>query len=155
MSLPLTSQALATYYVIAAAEASSNLSRYDGIHFGTPKLILAAYSSVSVGTGTSERDGTDLYLDTRSSVFGEEVQRRVLVGSFVLSSARYAEYLGKAHQVRRLVCDEYSSVFSDYDALLVPGALGDAPALADLADEPPVQHYAMDVINVPSNLAGM
>eukprot|EP00658_Telonema_sp_P-2_P053948 TRINITY_DN4274_c0_g1_i2.p1 TRINITY_DN4274_c0_g1~~TRINITY_DN4274_c0_g1_i2.p1 ORF type:complete len:215 (+),score=60.19 TRINITY_DN4274_c0_g1_i2:144-788(+) len=139
VSLPSTESALATYYVIAAAEASSNLARYDGVHFG------------ELGPGAEE----DVYTDTRSHLLGEEVQRRIMVGTFVLSSERYSDYLDKAHRVRRLIFEEYESVFEQVDGLIVPGALGPAPRLDAVAEMKVVDHYANDVMNIATNLAGL
>lgn len=160
VSLPATSVALPAYYVIATAECSSNLSRYDGARFG--------YSS-AVGDADAERqteellvdlDDTDLtafYTTNRSRGFGIEVKRRILAGSFVLSSQAYNAYFHKAQQVRTMVTREFISAFSDVDVLLTPTTSSPAPSLEQLrlqADQDPIAPYLDDLMTVPSSLAG-
>ena len=108
VSLPSTDLGVSTYYVIAPAEASANLSRYDGVRYG--------YRC------DSPSDLQDLYLRSRTEGFGEEVKRRILIGTFTLSAASYDQYFMKAQQVRRLIADEYESVLNDVDVIAGPSA---------------------------------
>jgi len=144
VELPHTREALATYYTIATAEAASNLARYDGVHYG--------YSH-------REDTDADLYLETRARAFGPEVQRRIMVGSFVLSSAAYSMYFDKAQRVRRLIQEELVSLLSGVEsgvhAMLIPTALGGAPLIASTESQDPVEAYLNDIMTVPASLAGV
>ncbi len=129
---------MATYYIVAPAEASSNLARYDGVRFGL------------------RADGADLrdqYERTRAKGFGAEVQRRVLIGTYVLSAGYYDAYYLRAQKVRALILRDFTEVFASVDALLTPTAPSAAFAQGDKMDDP-VQMYLNDLFTVPANLAG-
>lgn len=129
------------YYVLTTAEASSNLSRYDGIRFGyqTQKNI---------------QDLTDFYKQTRTEGFGKEVQRRIMLGTFVLSSGYYDAYFSKAQQVRRLLVNKTNTVFTEFDALIMPTSPTTAFSFGDkIAD--PVAMYLADIFTVFANLTGI
>jgi aspartyl-tRNA(Asn)/glutamyl-tRNA(Gln) amidotransferase subunit A len=139
VSLPHTKYGLATYYIIAPAEASSNLARYDGVRFG------------------SRQDGSDLrdlYERTRADGFGKEVRRRVLIGTYVLSAGYYDAYYLKAQKVRALILKDFTDAFAKVDALLAPTAPSAAFAQGEKMDDP-ITMYLNDVFTVPSNLAGV
>eukprot|EP00455_Lapot_gusevi_P000611 TRINITY_DN10285_c0_g1_i2.p1 TRINITY_DN10285_c0_g1~~TRINITY_DN10285_c0_g1_i2.p1 ORF type:complete len:521 (-),score=85.32 TRINITY_DN10285_c0_g1_i2:244-1806(-) len=143
VSLPTTKKALATYYILAPAEASSNLARYDGLRYGY--CLNSNYSSLS-----------KMYTDNRSAGFGPEVQRRILVGAFTLSNIAAAAYFQKAQQVRTLIWEDFVRVFNDgVHLLLTPTAPSAAPALHDIAHRTPVEGYLDDIMTVPPNLAGL
>jgi len=147
VDLPHTRHALAAYYTIATAEAASNLSRYDGVHYGYTHRDLEAEA--------------DIYTATRSRCFGVEVQRRIMVGSFVLSSESYSVYFEQAMRVRRIIRDELAHVLrggkegEGVDCLLTPTSLGGAPLLSDTSGQDPVELYLNDVMTVPASLAGL
>ena len=139
VSLPHTKYGLATYYIIAPAEASSNLARYDGVRFG------------------SREDGSDLrdlYERTRAEGFGKEVRRRVLIGTYVLSAGYYDAYYLRAQKVRALILRDFTEAFAKVDALLAPTAPSAAFAQGEKMDDP-ITMYLNDVFTVPSNLAGV
>ena len=139
VSLPHTKYALPAYYIIAPAEASSNLARYDGVRFGL----------------RVEADTLDgMYEATRAAGFGEEVQRRIMIGTYVLSAGYYDAYYLKAQKVRRLIKDDFDSVFQSVDALLTP-ATPSAAFPVGRKIEDPVTNYLNDVFTVPANLAGL
>jgi aspartyl-tRNA(Asn)/glutamyl-tRNA(Gln) amidotransferase subunit A len=139
ISLPHTKYALPTYYIVAPAEASSNLARYDGIRYG-------------LRVDASDLD--DLYARTRAEGFGAEVQRRVLIGTYVLSAGYYDAYYIKAQKVRTLIAGDFKSAFEDIDVVLTPTAPSDAFAVGDKADDP-IAMYLNDVFTVPASLAGL
>lgn len=130
---------IAAYYIIATAEASANLSRYDGVRYGN--------------RADDPKDLKDLYLRTRSKGFGEEVKRRILLGSFVLSSGYYDAYYLKAQKVRHLIKEEFESVFKDADLILSPVAPTPAFKFGEMAD--PLQMYLSDAYTIGINLAGL
>ncbi|WP_456453266.1 Asp-tRNA(Asn)/Glu-tRNA(Gln) amidotransferase subunit GatA [Hydrogenimonas sp.] len=130
---------IAAYYIVATAEASANLSRYDGVRYGRR----------AEGAGNLK----EMYLKTRSEGFGEEVKRRILLGSFVLSSGYYDAYYLKAQKVRHLIKDEYEAVFEEADLILSPVAPTPAFKFGEMAD--PLQMYLSDVYTVGVNLAGL
>ena len=133
-----TDYALSTYYIIAPAEASSNLSRYDGIRYGL------------------REDGKNLdeiYLNTRTSGFGEEVTRRILIGTYVLSAGYYDAYYRKAQKVRRLIKNDFQRIFQDVDFILTPTTPNEAFKIGDKLD--PISMYMNDVFTVPTSLAGL
>jgi len=130
---------IAAYYIIATAEASANLSRYDGIRYGN--------------RAEDPKDLKDLYLRTRSEGFGDEVKRRILLGSFVLSSGYYDAYYLKAQKVRHLIKDEFEEVFKDADLILSPVAPTPAFKFGEMAD--PLQMYLSDAYTIGVNLAGL
>ncbi len=129
------------YYVLTTAEASSNLSRYDGIRYG--------YQA-----GGNINDLTEFYKQTRSAGFGKEVQRRIMLGTFVLSSGYYEAYFSKAQQVRRLLIDRTTTLFADFDAVILPTSTGTAFNIgAENSD--PVAMYLADIFTVFANLTGI
>ncbi|HLZ83797.1 MAG TPA: Asp-tRNA(Asn)/Glu-tRNA(Gln) amidotransferase subunit GatA [Caulobacteraceae bacterium] len=139
VSLPHTRYALPAYYIIAPAEASSNLARYDGMRYG-----------LRVDAPTLN----EVYEKTRAAGFGEEVKRRVLIGAYVLSAGYYDAYYLKAQKVRRRIADDFATVFTDVDALLTPTAPSAAFALGERAADP-VAMYLNDIFTVTVNLAGL
>ncbi|MEI8393235.1 MAG: Asp-tRNA(Asn)/Glu-tRNA(Gln) amidotransferase subunit GatA [Rhodospirillaceae bacterium] len=139
VSLPLSRYALPCYYIIAMAEASSNLARYDGVRFG--RRVEGA-------------NLIDMYENTRSAGFGPEVRRRILLGTFVLSAGYYDAYYKKAQQVRRRIADDFAAAFEKVDALLYPTSPVPAFALGENLDDP-VAMYLIDVFTVTVNLAGL
>jgi aspartyl-tRNA(Asn)/glutamyl-tRNA(Gln) amidotransferase subunit A len=141
VDLPLTHHGISTYYVIAPAEASSNLSRYDGIRYGHRAEALP-------GEGLEE-----LYARTRSEGFGPEVRRRIMLGTYVLSAGYYDAYYTRALKVRRLIKQEFDGVFSQCDVLLGPTT--PTPAFRLGADLDPVSMYLNDVYTVNANIAGI
>ncbi len=139
VSLPHTRHALATYYIIAPAEASSNLARYDGVRFG-----------LRVPGDTLD----EMYRNTRGEGFGAEVRRRVLIGTYVLSAGYYDAYYLKAQKVRTLIAADFTRAFENCDVILTPTAPSDAFAIGDKMDDP-ITMYLNDVFTVPSSLAGL
>lgn len=140
VSLPSTSLGVSTYYIIAPAEASANLSRYDGVRYG--------YRC------ENPTDLQDLYLRSRSEGFGDEVKRRILVGAFTLSAASYDQYFMKAQQVRRLIAQEYDDVLSQVDVIAGPSAPNTAFVLNDTSKSI-TDMYMEDVFTIGANLAGL
>ena len=140
ISLPMTEYAVAAYYIIACAEASSNLSRFDGVKYGY--------------RAEEAENLREMYVKTRSEGFGEEAKRRILMGSFVLSEGYYDAYYLKALKVRRLIKEEYEKIFETYDCILTPTAPGTAPKLGTSLQKP-LQMYLGDVDTVAVNLAGL
>jgi aspartyl-tRNA(Asn)/glutamyl-tRNA(Gln) amidotransferase subunit A len=139
VSLPNTQHALPTYYIIAPAEASANLARYDGVRYGL----------------RVEGDSLDdMYANTRGEGFGDEVQRRVLIGTYVLSAGFYDAYYRKAQRVRRLISEDFTKVYESVDVLLTPTAPSAAFAIGEKMDDP-IAMYLNDVFTVPASLAGM
>ncbi len=139
-SLPTVRYAIPAYYVLASAEASSNLSRYDGVKYGY--------------RAQGYEDLTDLYLKTRSEGFGREVKRRVLLGAFALSSGYYDAYYNKALKVRALIRQAFDAALARYDAVLGPAAPTPAFRLGEHADDP-LSMYLGDIYTVSVNLAGL
>jgi aspartyl-tRNA(Asn)/glutamyl-tRNA(Gln) amidotransferase subunit A len=144
ISLPHTKYALPAYYVIAPAEASSNLARYDGVRYGHRAKL-------------SQGDGiTEMYEKTRAEGFGPEVQRRIMVGTYVLSAGFYDAYYNRARKVRALIKQDFEMVFADgVDAILTPATPSAAFGLGEMADADPVKMYLNDVFTVTVNLAGL
>ncbi|MBP1806234.1 Asp-tRNA(Asn)/Glu-tRNA(Gln) amidotransferase subunit GatA [Rubellimicrobium aerolatum] len=144
ISLPHTKYALPAYYVIAPAEASSNLARYDGVRFGRRARL-------------AQGDGiTEMYEKTRAEGFGPEVQRRIMVGTYVLSAGFYDAYYNRARRVRALIKRDFDQVFADgIDAILTPATPSAAFGLGEMANADPVQMYLNDVFTVTVNLAGL
>ncbi len=141
VSLPHTKYALPTYYIIAPAEASSNLARYDGVRYGLRDLP----------------DGANLqemYAATRADGFGAEVKRRIMVGTYVLSAGFYDAYFTKAQKVRALIVRDFEHAFTQCDVLLTPTAPSAAFGLGEKSDDP-LAMYLNDVFTVPSSLAGL
>lgn len=139
VSLPHTKYALPTYYIIAPAECSSNLARYDGVKYGLR---------------TEGQDLNDMYELTRAEGFGKEVQRRIMIGTYVLSAGFYDAYYIKAQKVRRLITQDFDNVFEQVDALLTPTAPSSAFAIGENEDDP-IKMYLNDVFTVPTSLAGL
>ncbi len=139
VELPHTKYALPAYYIVAPAEASSNLARYDGVRYG-----------LRVPGETLD----DMYEATRGEGFGAEVRRRVLIGTYVLSAGYYDAYYIKAQKVRTLIADDFRKVFEDVDVLLTPTAPSAAFAVGDKMDDP-LAMYLNDVFTVPASLAGL
>jgi aspartyl-tRNA(Asn)/glutamyl-tRNA(Gln) amidotransferase subunit A len=144
ISLPHTKYALPAYYVIAPAEASSNLARYDGVKYG---------HRAKLGQG----DGiTEMYEKTRAEGFGAEVQRRIMVGTYVLSAGFYDAYYNRARRVRALIKRDFEVVFAEgVDAILTPATPSAAFGLGEMANATPVEMYLNDVFTVTVNLAGL
>ena len=140
VSLPHTQYALPAYYIVAPAEASSNLARYDGMRFG-----YRAEDAKSL---------VDVYEKTRAEGFGEEVKRRILIGAYVLSAGYYDAYYLKALKVRRRIADDFDAAFKTVDALLTPTAPSAAFGLGENTSDP-VAMYLNDIFTVPVNLAGL
>ena len=140
ISLPHTKYALPTYYIIAPAEASSNLARYDGVKYGF--------------RATDSKSLDDMYELTRSEGFGKEVKRRILIGTYVLSAGYYDAYYLKAQKVRKLIANDFVEVFSDCDLILTPTAPSAAFLLNEKQDDP-IKMYLNDVFTVPASLAGV
>ena len=139
ISLPHTSYALPTYYIIAPAEASSNLARYDGVRYGLR---------------VDGEDLIDMYENTRAAGFGAEVRRRVMIGTYVLSAGYYDAYYLKAQRVRSLIARDFKNAFERVDVVLAPTAPSAAFALGEKMDDP-IAMYLNDVFTVPASLAGL
>jgi aspartyl-tRNA(Asn)/glutamyl-tRNA(Gln) amidotransferase subunit A len=144
ISLPHTKYALPAYYVIAPAEASSNLARYDGVRYGHRAKL-------------AQGDGiTEMYEKTRAEGFGAEVQRRVMIGTYVLSAGFYDAYYNRARRVRTLIKRDFEQVFAQgIDAILTPATPSAAFGLGEMTDADPVAMYLNDVFTVTVNLAGL
>ena len=144
ISLPHTAYALPAYYVIAPAEASSNLARYDGVRYGRR-------------AGLGQREGvTEMYERTRAEGFGPEVQRRVMIGTYVLSAGFYDAYYNRARKVRALIKRDFDAAFDDgIDVILTPTTPSAAFGLGELIESDPVQMYLNDIFTVTVNLAGL
>ena len=139
VSLPHTKYALPAYYIVAPAEASSNLARYDGMRYGAR---------------VADGDLTGTYESTRASGFGKEVQRRLMIGTYVLSSGYYDAYYLRAQKVRTKILQDFQTVFGDVDALLTPTCPSAAFAYGEKSGDP-VQMYLNDIFTVTANLAGL
>ena len=141
VSLPHSGYALPTYYVLATAEASSNLARYDGVRYGA--------------RAEGAENVYDMFTATRSANFGDEVKRRIMLGTFALSSGYYDAYYNKTLQVRTLIKQDYDNVFAaGFDCLLAPAAPTTAFKLGEMTDDP-LTMYMQDICTVPVNLAGL
>ena len=140
VSLPNISLSVPTYYVVAPAECSSNLSRFDGVKFGK--------------RCENPKDLEELYIKTRSEGFGDEVKRRILIGSYVLSAGFYDAYYKKAQQVRRLIKNDFDSAFKNVDVIMSPTTRGAAFEAGSKGDDP-IQMYLEDLFTIPANLAGL
>jgi aspartyl-tRNA(Asn)/glutamyl-tRNA(Gln) amidotransferase subunit A len=129
---------IATYYILATAEAATNLARYDGVRYGRR---------------AEAKNTEELFYNTRSEGFGEEVKRRILLGNFVLSSGYYDAYYVKAQKVRHLIRDEYNRIFEEADLILSPVAPSVAPKIGSIHD--PLEMYKSDMYTLGVNLAGL
>jgi aspartyl-tRNA(Asn)/glutamyl-tRNA(Gln) amidotransferase subunit A len=139
ISLPHTKYALPTYYIIAPAECSSNLARYDGVRYGLR---------------VPGKDLTEMYESTRAAGFGKEVRRRVMIGTYVLSAGYYDAYYKKAQQVRALIARDFKDAFTRCDVLLTPTAPTAAFAAGEKMDDP-VTMYLNDMFTIPASMAGL
>ncbi len=139
VDLPHTSYALPTYYIVAPAECSSNLARYDGVRYGLR---------------VEGEDLNDMYARSRAAGFGDEVKRRILIGTYVLSAGYYDAYYIKAQKVRALIAEDFRKAFEQVDVLLTPTAPSAAFAVGENSDDP-VAMYLNDVFTVPASLAGL
>ncbi len=139
ISLPYTKYALPTYYIVAPAECSSNLARYDGVRYG-----------LRVEGKTLD----EMYKKTRAAGFGAEVRRRILIGTYVLSAGYYDAYYAKAQKVRRLIADDFNNAFKSVDVILTPTAPSAAFGIGDNTDDP-VTMWLNDVFTIPTSLAGL
>jgi aspartyl-tRNA(Asn)/glutamyl-tRNA(Gln) amidotransferase subunit A len=140
ISLPHTSYALSAYYILAPAEASSNLARYDGVRYGY----------------RAKTDGglIEMMSKTRSEGFGAEVKRRIMIGTYALSAGYYEAYYGKAQKVRTLIRRDFEAAFSQADVILTPTAPTPAFRLGEKTDDP-LTMYLSDIFTIPCNLAGI
>jgi aspartyl-tRNA(Asn)/glutamyl-tRNA(Gln) amidotransferase subunit A len=138
--LPRTDAAVAVYYVIATAEASSNLARYDGVKFGL--------------RAKETKDLLDLYTKTRQEGFGPEVKRRIMLGTYALSSGYYDAYYGKAQAVRTLICEDFRAAFNEVDLIATPVTPTPAFRLGEKSEDP-LQMYLSDIYTISINLAGL
>ena len=141
ISLPHTKYALPTYYIIAPAEASANLARYDGVKYG-------------FRSEQKFEDLNEMYCKTRGEGFGKEVKRRLLIGTYVLSSGYYDAYYLHAQKVRRKIIEDFNNVFNQVDLILTPTAPSDAFVIGEKVDDP-ISMYLNDIFTVPSSLAGL
>ena len=139
ISLPHTNYALPAYYIVAPAEASSNLARYDGVKYGFR---------------SNGENLIDMYEKTRSEGFGDEVQRRIMIGTYVLSSGYYDAYYLKAQKVRKLIKNDFDEVYKKVDAILTPSTPSSAFKIGENSNDP-VSMYLNDIFTVPVNLAGL
>jgi aspartyl-tRNA(Asn)/glutamyl-tRNA(Gln) amidotransferase subunit A len=141
ISLPNISASVPTYYSIAPAECSSNLSRFDGVRFGH--------------RAENTEDLNDLYIKSRSEGFGDEVKRRILIGTYALSAGYYDAYYKKAQQVRRLIKNDFDHAFKSVDLLMTPTSPNTAFAFGSKGTQNPVELYLEDLFTISSNLAGL
>ena len=139
-SLSSIEYALSTYYIIAPAEASSNLSRYDGVRYGF--------------RSNDNSDIIEMYKDSRSGGFGQEVKRRIMLGTYALSAGYYDAYYGKAQKVRTMIIEDFKSAFSKYDVLISPTTPTTAFKKGEKTNDP-LQMYLSDICTIPANLAGI
>jgi aspartyl-tRNA(Asn)/glutamyl-tRNA(Gln) amidotransferase subunit A len=139
ISLPHTKYALPAYYIVAPAEASSNLARYDGVRYG---LRVEGENLI------------DMYERTRGAGFGAEVRRRVLIGTYVLSAGYYDAYYIKAQKVRARIAEDFEKAYREVDVILTPATPGPAFAIGEKMDDP-IAMYLNDVFTVPVNLSGL
>ena len=137
--MPRAPAAIAIYYVVASAEASSNLARFDGVRYGPRR-----------GDG----DLASLYVETRTQGFGPEVKRRILLGTFALSSGYYEAYYGRAMRARALLAEDFERAFAQVDLIVCPAIPSPAFRLGEKVDDP-LQMYLSDIFTVPASLAGL
>jgi len=162
IELPHSRYGIATYYIIAPCEASSNLARYDGIHYGhraSEKQVLADLAadreqSESEQFGTGESALVRLYRQSRAEGFGAEVKRRIMLGTYALSAGYYDAYYLKALKVRRLIRRDFDEAFQNVDVIVGPTAPRPAFQIGEMADDP-LKMYLEDLYTVPANLAGI
>ncbi len=140
VSLPYSKYGVPVYYIIASSEASSNLQRYDGIRYGF--------------RADDVKNLEDVYVRSRSEGFGDEVKRRIMLGTFSLSAGTYDAYFKKAAQVRTLICRDFANVYADYDLILAPTATSTAFGIGEEINDP-ITMYMNDILTIPVNLAGL
>jgi aspartyl-tRNA(Asn)/glutamyl-tRNA(Gln) amidotransferase subunit A len=140
VSLPQAQLSIPVYYIVCAAEASSNLSRFDGVKFGHRAKEFS--------------DLADMYQRTRSEGFGDEVKRRIMIGSYVLSHGYYDAYYLQAQKIRRMIASDFQAAFAQCDVIAGPVAPTTAWKLGDKADDP-VANYLADIFTLPASLAGL
>lgn len=140
VSLPYSRYGVPVYYIIASSEASSNLQRYDGIRYGF--------------RADDVKNLEDVYVRSRSEGFGDEVKRRIMLGTFSLSAGTYDAYFKKAAQVRTLICQDFANVFANYDLILAPTTTSTAFGIGEEINDP-VTMYMNDILTIPVNLAGL
>jgi len=140
VSMPHTEYAVPAYYLLASSEASSNLARFDGVRYGV--------------RADNADNLLDLYMESRSNGFGPEVKRRIMLGTYALSSGYYDAYYKKAQQVRTLIIQDFNNIFADYDVILHPTTPRTAFRIGEKTDDP-VKMYLEDICTVPVNLAGL
>ena len=140
ISLPLTDYALDVYYIIAPSEASSNLSRFDGVKYGL--------------RSDNEDNSRSSLIDSRTEGFGDEVKRRIMIGTYTLSAGYYDAYYKKAQQIRTLIIEEFNSKFQDVDVILTPTSPSIAFKLNEKTDDP-IKMYQSDLCTIPVNIAGL
>jgi aspartyl-tRNA(Asn)/glutamyl-tRNA(Gln) amidotransferase subunit A len=140
ISLPMTKYALPAYYIIAPAEASSNLARYDGMRYGQR---------------VEGEDLIDTYEKSRAAGFGKEVQRRIMIGTYVLSAGYYDAYYLKALKVRRRILEDFNAAFEKVDAILTPTTPSAAFGIGSKAKASPIEMYLNDIFTVTANIAGI
>ncbi len=140
ISLPHTEYGVAAYYIIAPAEASSNLARYDGVRYGFRDL--------------AQENLLEMYRHTRSQGFGDEVKRRIIIGTYALSSGYYDAYYKKASQVRTLIVEDYRKAFARCDLLVSPVTPAPAWKIGEKIDDP-LSMYLSDILTISTNLAGL
>ncbi|MBM4138795.1 MAG: Asp-tRNA(Asn)/Glu-tRNA(Gln) amidotransferase subunit GatA [Nitrospira sp.] len=140
IQLPRTDAAVAVYYVLATAEASSNLARFDGVKFGL--------------RANETKDLLDLYMKTRQEGFGPEIKRRIMLGTYVLSAGYYDAYYGKAQAVRTLICQDFDAAFKEVDLIVTPATPTPAFKLGEKSEDP-LQMYLSDIFTISVNLAGL
>lgn len=139
ISLPHAHYGVPVYHIQASAEAASNLSRYDGIRYGF--------------RADNCQNLEDVYVKTRSEGFGDEVKRRIMVGTFSLSADNFDEHYKKASQVRTLICQDFEKVFAEYDIIIAPTTPTPAFKFGEVRD--PVSMYMCDILTIPANMAGL
>ena len=140
ISLPRTELSIPVYYIIAPAEASSNLSRFDGVKFGH--------------RAREYKDLQDMYRKTRAEGFGDEVKRRIMIGTYVLSHGYYDAYYLQAQKIRRMVADDFQQAFRECDVIAGPVAPTVAWKIGEKSDDP-VANYLADIFTLPASLAGL
>lgn len=140
VSLPHSDNGIQVYYIIASSEASSNLQRYDGIRYGFRAKDVKSLE--------------DVYVRTRSEGFGDEVKRRIMLGTFSLSAGLYDEFFGQATKVRTMLCQDFDNIFKDYDLILGPTTTTPAFGLGEKTNDP-IAMYMNDILTIPLNLAGL
>jgi aspartyl-tRNA(Asn)/glutamyl-tRNA(Gln) amidotransferase subunit A len=140
VSLKMVQYAIPTYYIIACAEASANLARFDGVRYGA--------------RSKHAKDPLSLYFNSRAEGFGQEVKRRIILGTYVLSSGYYDAYYGRAQKVRQLIRRDFQQTFEQCDGLLAPVSPTPAYKIGEKSDDP-LQMYISDILTVSANLSGI